>query len=131
VLPLVLQLVLSGAHLPAVHLLPQHWESVVQAWLSLVQSVEPHDPPAHTKVQQSVGTEHALPPTLQPLLPLMGEAQTFSLGSQFVEQHSTLDVHEVPVGVHLFVLPSPLSPPLPSSTVPSSEDSALPSTTAI
>jgi hypothetical protein len=51
-LPAVRQDGLSGLHVPAAQLPPQHCADVVQAWLSEVHCVEPHMPPLQTKVQQ-------------------------------------------------------------------------------
>jgi hypothetical protein len=64
VLPAVRQ-VLSGVHLLAAQVPPQHSAFVVHAWLSLMHWVVPQVPPLHTEVQQSCGPAHALPPVRQ------------------------------------------------------------------
>jgi hypothetical protein len=51
-LPEVLQLVLSGVHVPpAPHLPPQHCPSAVQAALSAAHCLSEHVPEVHEKVQ--------------------------------------------------------------------------------
>jgi hypothetical protein len=59
-LPSVRQVVLSAAHLPLVHLPPQHWPSCVHAPLSAVHASW-HTLPTQLTEQQSVFAEHDAP----------------------------------------------------------------------
>lgn len=112
VLPEVLQPVFSGMQTlpppspPAAQLPPQHSALLEHGLLSEVQSFEPHLPPVHTSVQQSVGDEHAWPAVLHDP---MGSAQTLSFGSQLAEQQSPLEAQPRPLPLQL-----PLAPPVPA-----------------
>jgi hypothetical protein len=57
-LPSVLQVALSGAHVPLVHVPPQHSPSLVQAPLSDTHWVAEQMLPTQLSVQQSVFAEH-------------------------------------------------------------------------
>lgn len=61
VLPAVWQAVVSGAHLPAVQVPPQHWPFVVRLPLSETHVVVEHLPPTQLRLQHSVDWVHATP----------------------------------------------------------------------
>ena len=83
-LPEVLQLLLSGAQLPSVQLLPQHWSSLVQTSPSEVQLPELAQlPPIQLRLSQSVGPVQPAPGSPPPV----ELAQVLSDASQSPEQH--------------------------------------------
>ena len=67
-LPAVLQVTLSGAHVPFVHCPPQHSALAVQVWPSAVHAVALHFPLMQLPVQQSVPAAHAAFAAMHPPL---------------------------------------------------------------
>ena len=126
-LPDVLQVVLSGVHVPAApHLPPQHWPSVVHAALSAAHCLSEHFPPVHEKVQHSSFVVHAAAGAAQ--LP-SGVAQSFFAGSQLPVQQSALVTHADATGMHAAVVrgsPSDASAPSPAAASALSVVESLP-----
>lgn len=108
-LPAVRHDPLSGTHLPDAQFPPQHSEEIVHAWLSDVQTLAPHDPPLHTRVQQSCGMVHALPGALHAPT---DAAQILVTGSQLAVQQSPPVAQVSPTSLHA------LAPPVPPVPVP-------------
>ena len=80
--------VVSGAHLPLVHVPPQQLASDVHAWLSEMHAVAPHFPLTQLRLQHSVED-----PQLAPLGAhvVVLAAQVCELLSQSFEQQSAPD----------------------------------------
>ncbi len=97
-LPDVLHVVLSGVHVPLVHLPPQHCPSAVHAALSDAHCLSEHVALTHENWQHSSLVLHAVPAALH----LLTEAtHSFDAGSQFAVQHSALDAHVPPAALHV------------------------------
>jgi hypothetical protein len=118
-LPAVRHEPFSGTHFPAAQFPPQQSAEIVHAWLSDVQTLAPHDPPLHTRVQQSCGIVHPLPGALHAPT---DAAQILVTGSQLAVQQSppvaqvsptSLHVLAPPVPVPVFIDPPALLPPAP------------------
>jgi hypothetical protein len=98
VLPAVLHVVLSGVHVPLVHLPPQHWPSAVHAALSDAHCLSEHVPLTHENWQHSSLVLHAVPAAEHLLT---GATHSFEAGSQFAVQHSALDAQVPPAALHV------------------------------
>jgi hypothetical protein len=98
-LPSVLQLVLSGSHVPLVHVPLQHALPFEHAALSGVQ-VPAQCPPTQLNEQQSVLAAQ-LPPTGAQLPPPTVGVQVWVAGSQRFEQQSAPPAHVFPVAPHV------------------------------
>jgi hypothetical protein len=140
VLPLVRQLGLSGLQTrppasPDEHEPPQHWASLVHAWLSEVHCVALQAPLTQLSVQQSVDPAHFAPAGAHLLIPLM---HVLDLPSQMFEQQSPFTAHGKPEPPHAG-LPSPPVPslplapslPPPSSIVPSRSAPSAPASPGV
>jgi hypothetical protein len=90
VLPLVLQVVLSGVHVP-LHLPPQHSASLVHAVLSERQACPLHLPPTQESEQHCSAEVHAAPDTSQ--LTGVPPRHVCLVGSHREEQQSASAVH--------------------------------------
>ncbi len=112
-LPSVLQLGLSGAHLPFVHEPPQQAAPLVHGSLSLVQ-VAAHCPPTQLNEQQSV-LPAQLPPAGTQFPPPTVGAHVWLVASHKPEQQSPPAPHALPVAPH--VGPEP-PVPMPAPPVP-------------
>jgi hypothetical protein len=66
VLPSVLQVELSAAHLPPVQVPPQHWLFAVHAVPSEAHAGKPHAPFSHRPLQQAPFAAHSLPSETHP-----------------------------------------------------------------
>lgn len=137
VLPKLLHVVVSGAHVlpvpPSVtgeQTPPQHWAPVVQAWLSDVQSFAPQVPPLQTREQQSPGkvqTSFGAPHEIA------GATHLPEAVSQLTEQQVALVEHVAPIAEHVTApsppsaAPSPVdvSVKVPSPMVPSPMDASV------
>jgi hypothetical protein len=93
VLPLVLQVVLSGVHVP-LHLPPQHSASLVHAALSERQAWPLHLPPTQESEQHCSGEVHAAPDTSQ--LAGVPPRHVCLVGSHMDEQQSVSALHAEP-----------------------------------
>src|SRR6478735_4601673 len=89
-LPEVLQLVFSGAHVPLLHLPPQHWLSAVQTPLSVTQAAAAHLLFSQRSPQQSVADAHASSVAAQLL---NTDAQVLVFPSHTPEQQSLPPTH--------------------------------------
>jgi hypothetical protein len=89
-LPVVLQVVLSGVHVP-LHLPPQHCASLVQAELSERQACPLHLPPTHESEQHCSDEVQAAPDTSQ--LTGVPPRHVCLVGSHREEQQSASAVH--------------------------------------
>jgi hypothetical protein len=98
-LPSVLQLVLSGSHVPLVHAPLQHAPPFEHAALSGVQAPAQW-PPAQLNEQQSVLAAQ-LPPTGAQLPPPTVGVHVRVAGSQRCEQQSAPPAHVLPVAPHV------------------------------
>ena len=118
VLPKVLHVGLSGVHVrgaPSVvtpQTPPQHWASVVQAWLSAVQSFAPQVPRLHTREQQSPGTVQTS----------FGAPHEMTGATHFPETMSQLTEQQVALVVQLAPTAEHVTEPSPASAEPSVVD---------
>ena len=113
VLPKVLQVGLSGVHVPATEQTPpQHCALVVQAWLSAVQSFAPHVPRLHTREQQSPGTVQTS----------LGAPHEMTGATHFPEARSQLTEQQVALVVQLTPTAEQATEPSPASAEPSPVD---------
>ncbi len=92
-LPAVLQLALSGTHLPPVQFPPQQSALAVQAWLSEMQVSPAHVPPVQVRAQQSVPVVQVAPAF--PQIPAVA-VHWCIVGSHVPVQHSEFDWHGLP-----------------------------------
>src|SRR5690348_960385 len=116
-LPSVLQVVLSGVHLPPEQLPPQHWPLSVHAALSAVHWFVWHTPPTQLVEQQSVFALHDEPACEH----IVGFTVQLPVESQTPEQQVVPSEHgapNTPQGLLASTLPPPpffLPPPQAAS----------------
>jgi hypothetical protein len=130
-LPVVLHVVERGAQMPppfpsGEHVPPQHSSFFAHAWLSATHCFAEQVPPMHEEVQHSRLFAHCAPGALH--VPTGGVAEHL-LPTQFVVQHSALDVHAPSAGLQsgaserwesriasMNELSSPVDPSAPASS---------------
>lgn len=108
-LPSVLQLALSGAHVPPLHEPPQHSPSALHDAPSAVHWWSEHTLPMQLTEQQSVFAEHDVPAMPH----TVGFAEHAPCGSQVPEQQVSPAVHAVPNTPHGCAASAPLPDFLP------------------